>query len=103
MSFLCGTLSDFHFLVHGANQIQGATCLFQTVFPIFYLFQLFFEYCTCYAELRGGNTNNSSLRKCHHDIHLHFVTFAVLLLNCLAFHETLPRLIVLSLTVVFPY
>ena len=66
------------------------------IFTIFFLFQLFVKYLKCYAKLRGENANNSSLRKCHHGIHHHFVTFAVLLLNFLAFHETLPRLIVLS-------
>lgn len=96
MSFLCSTLCDFHFLVHGAYQMQGVTCRSGQIFPIFFLFQLFIKYLMCFAEWRGGNANNSSLTKCHHGIHHHFVTFAVLLLNCLAFHETMPRLIALS-------
>lgn len=82
--------------------MQGA-CGSQQIFPIFFTSNYSLTTVRANAELRGANTNNSSLRKCHHDIHHHFVTFAVLLLNCLAFHETMPRLIALSLTVVFPY
>lgn len=51
--------------------------------------------------IERGKSNKSSLRKCHHGVHHHFVTFAVLSLNSLAFQETMPRLIELSQTLVY--